>query len=125
MTKPIQAYFHTENEAEDVRILLQAFAADVIEVGAVEGEHTEGLRFIVPLAAGAGSNGVGGGFNSSAAAAFAARSDTTPSTGDLEKENYLDAKHLRYVLSTQVRDDDYDAAIALIHRNNGHVQRLD
>jgi hypothetical protein len=123
MANHIQAYFQTENEAEDVRILLQAYALEPIEVGTVGDEHPEGLRFIVPVASGIGNNG--GGFNAAAAAAIATESDTTPVVGDLDNKEELDTNHLHYVLSTEVKNEDYDAVVALIHRNKGHVQELD
>jgi hypothetical protein len=126
MTKPIQAYFQTENETEDVRILLQAFATDLIEVGMIGDEHPEGLRFNMPLGAAIGIHGVkGGGLNNVVVAAVAAGSGTTPVIGDLDKGEELDTKHLHYVLSAKVSDENYEEAVALIHRNKGHVQQLD
>ncbi|UUZ83013.1 hypothetical protein LJK88_03295 [Paenibacillus sp. P26] len=55
MSKQVQAYFHTENEAEDVRIKLQAYPVDHIEVGAAPEALDRGTPLLFPFAAAAGT----------------------------------------------------------------------
>jgi hypothetical protein len=59
MSKSIQAYFNTENEAEDAKILLQTLAADMLEIEETGEEELGGVRFIMPLAEAAGTMGIG------------------------------------------------------------------
>jgi hypothetical protein len=66
MSRRIQAYFKTENDAEDVRVRLQGYGASEIEVGQVENHDGVG-NFLFPLAvsgavvpAGVGGIGAGG-----------------------------------------------------------------
>jgi hypothetical protein len=122
MTKPIQAYFNTENEAEDARILLQTLAADMLEVGETGDDHLNGVRFLVPFAASEGTIGGTGAINTGAGVAA---TNTTPIVGDLDTHRRDNLGSLRYVLSGKIREEDFDEAVSMIQRNNGHVLALD
>jgi hypothetical protein len=122
MFKPIQAYFNTESEAEDAKILLQTLAADMLEVGETGDEHLNGVRFIVPFTA---SEGTLGGTSSMNTGVGAAVTNTTPKVGDLDTNKRENLDNLRYVLSGKVKDEDFDQAVTMIQRNNGHVLALD
>jgi hypothetical protein len=51
--------------------------------------------------------------------------NTTPIVGDLDTNKRENLDNLRYVLSGKVRDEDFDEAVTMIQRNNGHVLALD
>jgi hypothetical protein len=121
MSKSIQAYFNTENEAEDAKILLQTLAADMLEVEETGEEELEGVRFIMPFAEAAGTMENGAMRHSAGAAIL----HTAPAAGDLDAGESENLDHLRYVLSGKVRDIDFDEAVAIIYRNHGHVQSLE
>ncbi|SEB44817.1 hypothetical protein [Paenibacillus sp. GP183] len=122
MTRPVQAYFNTESEAEDAKILLQTLAADMLEVGETGDEHLNGVRFIAPFTVAQGTLGGSGAINTGAGAAI---TNTTPIVGDLDTNKRENLNDLRYVLSGKVRDEDFDEAVTMIQRNNGHVMALD
>jgi hypothetical protein len=121
MSITIQAYFNTENEAEDAKILLQTLAADMLEVGETGDGQLDAVRFIMPFGAAIGTEGTG----AIHAGAGASNTNTAPIVDDLETSVREDLDQLRYVLSGKVRDEDYEQAVAMIHRNNGYVQPLD
>lgn len=122
MTRPVQAYFNTESEAEDAKILLQTLAADMLEGGETGDEHLNGVRFIAPFTAAQGTLGGSGAINMGAGAAI---TNTTPIVGGLDTNKQENLNDLRYVLSGKVRDEDFDEAVTMIQRNNGHVMALD
>jgi hypothetical protein len=122
VTKAIQAYFRTENEAEDVRILLQKYDTDMLEVGVIEdGVNRDDL--FLPLAAGFTSNGTG--LNGAGAAAAVRDGDTAaiPLLGFAAAQDDEASDKLHYALSVQVNDSDYDEIVLLIRSNQGHVAR--
>jgi hypothetical protein len=122
MSKPVQAYFNTESEAEDAKILLQTLAVDMLEIGETGDEYLNGVRFIVPFFASEGTLGGTGAMNTGAGVAV---TNTTPIVGDLDTNKRENLDNLRYVLSGKVRNEDFDEAVTMIQRNNGHVLALD
>ncbi|MDF2963273.1 MAG: hypothetical protein K0S39_5008 [Paenibacillus sp.] len=124
MTKSIQAYFRTENEAEDVRILLQKYDTDMLEVGPIEDGTNLERGVYVPLAAGISTNGTGNSGTGAAGAVSDANTGLAPLAGFASLDN--DEDHdLHYVLSVQVNDADYNEIVHLIRSNQGHVARPD
>lgn len=133
MSKQVQAYFHTENEAEDVRIKLQAYPVDHIEVGALPEALDRGTPLLFPFAAAAGTAaGPVGGYVAGATGTGATAGDASAAgayigfrslDADLHDHDGdgVDDRVLQYSLSAQVRDEDYEEVVHLIRRNGGHV----
>ncbi|MED4602669.1 hypothetical protein P9314_18635 [Paenibacillus validus] len=130
MSKRLQAYFQTEDEAEHVRILLQAHRADQIEVGAV-GDTPGRDVLLMPLSAtvGSGSVGVAGSSGLStghpgegAPGAFVGFHALDEPGRDRGGE---DDRELRYVLSAHVDEAEYEKVAELVRRNSGHVLKLE
>jgi hypothetical protein len=120
MAKHIQAYFETENEAEHIRVLLQTYNTEDLEVGKLADGHLGGRNIIVPIAAVGGSTGAGIGLNGSgggvAPLAAVSAADDELWDGD---------NNLHYVLSAKVLEEDYEEIRNLIRHNRGHVERVD
>ncbi|MDD9267416.1 hypothetical protein ACFPES_10315 [Paenibacillus sp. GCM10023248] len=121
MSRMIQAYFHTENQAEDARVLLLKFNPEHMEIGALPEGYGGGGRLLLPMVEGGGivsessSNNRFGMVNVLPTAAPAA-------------EHYADdgdAAKLRYVLSVKVDDGHYLEAVGLIRRNHGHLEAFE
>jgi hypothetical protein len=121
MSKHIQAYFNTENEAEHVRTLLQTYDVEALEVGRLDGGYKGDRRIIVPVFgvgsdtfAGAGVTGNGAGVAPAAV------------VGGIDDDLDLDSHHeLQYVLSAKVLEEDYEEIRNLVRHNRGHVERVD
>jgi hypothetical protein len=122
MSKHIQAYFQTENEAEHVRTLLQTYDTEDLEVGKLDDGYSGGRRLIVPVF-GAGSDpqingaGVGGTGAGVVPAAVIGRDD--------DEVDFDGDRDLHYVLSAKVLDEDYEELRNLVRHNRGHVERVD
>ncbi|MCZ8512513.1 hypothetical protein O9H85_08800 [Paenibacillus filicis] len=130
MSQTIQAYFYTENEAEDVRIKLQAYPVERIEIGVLPDTLDRDTPLLYPFAiagaepsgvyvAGASGTGAASGDASTAGAFFGLRfldAEANDQSGD-----GVEDRTLRYSLSVTVREEDYDEAVHLIRRNQGHV----
>ncbi|TDF91242.1 hypothetical protein [Paenibacillus piri] len=127
MSRGIQSYFHTENEAEDVRVLLAKYDTDMLEVGIRDdGTRRNGRTLIFPLAADITPNGTG----ATMAGATAAVTDNGAGLAPLLGADDLDGgsdewDRLHYVLSVRVNDSDYEEVVHLIRRNGGYVARPD
>lgn len=114
MTQSIQAYFRTENDAEDVRILLQKYDTEWLEIGELLGEGgVDSLT--VPLAAGIQPDGSG----STGAVTLAGSSAGLDPLFGASLDDEADRYH--YVLSVQVKDEDYDEVVQVIESNKGYV----
>ncbi|SFL31137.1 hypothetical protein SAMN03159341_10513 [Paenibacillus sp. 1_12] len=122
MSKHIQAYFQTENEAEHVRTLLQTYDTEALEVGKLDDGYAGNRRIIIPIAdtgAGAQANGTGVvGAGGIAPAAVIGDADDD----DLDLDGHRD---LHYALSAKVLEEDYEEIRNLVRRNRGHVERVD
>lgn len=118
MTQPIQAYFRTENDAEDVRILLQKYDTEELEIGVMQGEGgVDSLT--VPLAAGIQPDGSG---STGAVTLAGSSAGFDPLLGALDDEED-EADQYHYVLSVQVKDEEYDEVVQVIENNKGYVSR--
>ncbi|MCR8634043.1 hypothetical protein [Paenibacillus radicis (ex Xue et al. 2023)] len=123
MIKSIQAYFRTENEAEDVRILLQKYDTEMLEIGVIQEDGMSGnSELVVPLGAGIAPSGTGG----SGAIVYAESSgEYAPLLGvSLDGEDD-ELERFHYVLAVQVNEKDYDEVVSLIQNNQGHISTTD
>ncbi|SEF60918.1 hypothetical protein [Paenibacillus sp. UNC499MF] len=144
MSKHIQAYFRTENEAEDVRIRLQTYSVEQLEVGETQGSVSRTGLIAPPAFAGGTSGAVGvpgatigtspspGGFIPVRAAEDRHDPDRTirgeddgPLADLIFGDGDDDADNLRYVLTAKVRDSDYTEIVEIIRSNKGYVESID
>ncbi|MCP3775142.1 hypothetical protein NLX71_17870 [Paenibacillus sp. MZ04-78.2] len=136
MSRPIQAYFHTENEAEDVRIKLQTYQVEQVEIGKLDEAPDRDTPLLFPIAiAGTGTIPVGVGYAGSEAGPIAATGvaaagaylgfRTLDEAGHDKDGDGVDDRKLRYALSTKVAAEQYDEIVDLIRRHRGHVAKLD
>lgn len=144
MSKQIQAYFRTENEAEGARTTLQTYKTDHLEVGQLQEAVGRGTNILVPLVpwnvAGVGGSTTGtGGVGGPAGAPGAIvgtrdvsnseRSEDVPADHDdwVDGADLTDADYddLKYVLSAKVSDADYEDIVRKLRANNAYVERFD
>lgn len=135
MSRMVQAYFHTENEAEDVRIRLQGYKVENIEIGALPEALDRNTPLLIPIAfAGSTAGGPVGGYAGGSTGTGATAGDASAAGAyiglrelDAERHDHdhdgVDDRELRYSLSVQVQEADYGAVVDLIRRNRGHVQK--
>jgi hypothetical protein len=119
MTKMLQAYFQTEDDALLVRDELIKLEAKKIEIGNRDG-HEEGD---IPLAAplfvgnsslgGTGATGAAGGSGGTAAPLFG--------LGALDAETNKRNRDYPTVLSAEISESHYDEAVESIKMNKGHI----
>lgn len=147
MTKHIQAYFRTEDEAEGARTSLQTFRTEHLEVGQLDSAVGRDKRIMVPLvpyntAGGVGTNGAMG---VGASPGVPASENVIPVVSNVDRDtergsrdnvnedgDLLDAADvfsgdyddLRYVLSAKVRDEDYEEIIHKLRSNQAYVEEL-
>jgi hypothetical protein len=117
MGKHIQAYFETENEAEHIRVLLQTYDTESVEVSKLDDGYLGGRNFIIPIAA------VGSDTTTSGVGVSGAGSGIAPvaAVGSMENGDH----NLQYVLTAKVLEEDYHEIRNLIRHNRGHVERVD
>ncbi|GAK42284.1 hypothetical protein TCA2_4776 [Paenibacillus sp. TCA20] len=142
MSKRIQAYFRTEDDAEGARISLHAFATEQLEVGELDSSIGRSNRILVPLVP---YNNVGG-VNTTGAVGTAAGTQTEgivpvvsdrnpdePTAADrngnregglLNAEDVFtdDYDNLHYVLSVKVKDEEYEEVVNKIRSKGGYVE---
>ncbi|MDR9853268.1 hypothetical protein RJP21_06575 [Paenibacillus sp. VCA1] len=152
MPKQIQAYFKTEDDAEQAKTKLIGIQAEHLEVGRL-GTALEGNRHILLPIAPVGMTGSGTTTGASAAAGVSGVAYTPPvvvspddddpngvsSEGDHPAEEhawedrqdeveplfdpYADRyDDLEYVLSCKVRDKDYADVVNTLRNNGGYVE---
>ncbi|MYL38318.1 hypothetical protein [Halobacillus litoralis] len=111
MSKTVQAYFQTENDAESAKADLQSLSVQREMVEAIPGDVD--LTPVVPVA---GSANTGGGtFNF-----------TEVITPKHDREEALsDKRHLTHVLHFSVKEEEYERAVGVIKDHNGHMNRND
>lgn len=126
--RQIQAYFHTENEAEDVRVKLQTCKHENLEIGALPEPLDREIPLLLPLAFAAGTYGgpVGNGYapgittGAAAAGTYVGLRSLDEEAHD-RNEDGVDDRALLYSLSVQVPEEDYIEAVELIRHEGGHV----
>lgn len=142
MTKMIQAYFRTENEAEGARTSLQVYNTNQLEVGELEGNVGRERHLLFPLvpnnvgtnsSGGTGVAGTGGTqgipvvpiiTDEQNEKADSAEVNGNREGGLLNAENVSssDLNNLRYVLSCEVKEEEYQDVVNKIRQNNGFVE---
>lgn len=96
MLKSIQAYFPTESDAEAVKTSLISYETEMMEVSSL-GDTEEGHP-------------------------DANQSDDTSVIGVMVNGgNQSDHKSMKYVLSTKVKEEDYEAIMEVIHQGHGKL----
>jgi hypothetical protein len=123
MSKHIQAYFHTENEAEHVKTLLQTYNVETLEVGKLDQGYQGEGRVILPVMAMGSDTSTGTGVGDGSGTGFA----PAAVMGGVDDDDLdLDGHHdLHYVLSAKVLEEDYEEIRNLVRHNRGHVERVD
>lgn len=148
MTKHIQAYFQTEDQAEGARTTLQTFNVKQLEVGRLPHQISQSGKVLVPLVpiatntggavgtAGAPSGAGPGGIVAPTAIienredrlegedSPRSDSDNDPaySASNATDKDYDD---LKYVLSVSVMEADVENVVQALRTNNAFVEVLD
>ncbi|WP_269869325.1 hypothetical protein [Paenibacillus caseinilyticus] len=128
---PIQAYFHTENDAEDVRIKLQAYPVQSIEVGELPDPLDRETPLLLPFALAGGTAGTttGAGYvggvgavntGADAAGAFVGLRAADDALHDRDGDG-RDDRALRYVLTAHIGEEAYEEVVDLLRRSGAHV----
>lgn len=148
MSKRIQAYFRTENEAEGARTSLQVYATEQLEVGALESGVGREKHILLPFvpnnggsgtASGTGGVGVAGAgsaqgvpivpviTNDDRGEVASADINGNREGGILNAEDVssADLDDLRYVLSCKVKDEEYNDVVNKIRQNGGFVETFE
>ncbi|MFZ0369510.1 MAG: hypothetical protein WAM07_07905 [Halobacillus sp.] len=108
MTKHVEAYFRTENDAESAKSSLQKYN---IEQEAVEPIPEE--VDLTPIVPASGSANTGGGtFNF-----------TDVITPNKDKDAMADKRHLTHVLNFKIPEENYDEALKVIVEHDGHMEQ--
>lgn len=116
----IQAYFHTENQAESAKVLLMKYDPEMLEVGPLEGGYNGSGRLLLPMMEGGGLVNEANMNNSIAMV-------DVPPTAAANSSSYAsdgDAQALHYVLSCKVANADFSGAAEIIRRNHGHLEEF-
>ncbi|NMO96763.1 hypothetical protein [Paenibacillus lemnae] len=148
MSKHLQAYFRSEDEAESAKTTLLTYKTDQLEVSELQETVGRGANILVPLIpwSGAGSGGVTSGSgtvgNPSGAGAVVGvqgvpadnhRSEDEPVTeDDHDRDEWKDADlddadfdDLKYVLTAKVNDADYESIVRKLRSNHAFIERFD
>ncbi|WIV18437.1 hypothetical protein QPK24_18905 [Paenibacillus polygoni] len=149
MSKRIQAYFRTEDEAEGARTSLQVYATEQLEVGALEsaiGRERHILLPFVPNSAGSGAASGTGGVGVTGTGGSAQGLPIVPVITDEDPKEVVSADvngnreggilnaedvssadlgDLRYVLSCKVNDEEYNDVVNKIRQNGGYVESFE
>lgn len=148
MTKRIQAYFKTEDEAEGARTSLQVYATEQLEVGELEtgvGRDKHILLPFVPNNGGTGTTSGTGGLgvagvgtpqgvpivpvitDNDRGEVASADINGNREGGILNAEDVssADLDDLRYVLSCKVNDEEYNDVVNKIRQNGGFVESFE
>ncbi|WP_339319286.1 hypothetical protein [Paenibacillus sp. FSL R10-2734] len=147
MTRKIQAYFRTENEAEGAKTALISYKVDGLEVWPLTDPIGEDRRILFPIAPftnttmAAGTVGTLGTGSTPAAGAMlvpgVAASDAEPEThysvdedqvsadvadGELEDG---DLSELRYVMELSVAEENYNEVVETLRGKGAFVEQFD
>ncbi|KKO52262.1 hypothetical protein [Paenibacillus sp. DMB20] len=145
MSKQLQAYFRTEDEAEGARTTLLTYKTEHLEVSPLQEPVNRGVNILVPLipwhGSGTGSavpsSGTVGGAGAPAAivgtraVTDGERTEDEPVLQD--PDDWVDAtdlsdvdlNELRYVLTAKVSDADYEEIVRKLRASNAFVERFD
>lgn len=133
MSKQLQAYFRTEDEAEGARTTLLTYKTEHLEVSPLMDSLNRGTNILVPIipwngtAAGAGNAGAspGSAGGTGLPAAVVGAPDRNDDWVDNPDINDADFDDLKYTLTAKVRDEDYEEIIRKLRANNAFVERFE
>ncbi|WP_438347079.1 hypothetical protein ACP8HI_15270 [Paenibacillus sp. FA6] len=128
MSKQIQAYFQTEDQAEGAKTSLLAFKTENLEVSKLENAITRDTNLLTPLVAISPSDNMNtiGTLGMSGAGGVVGNNivpivmDNDPQS-DMTTDNF---EGLNYVLVVKVEDENYDEIVQSLRRNNAHIEAL-
>jgi len=145
MSKKIQAYFQTENDALSANTRIQTYGAEYLEVSELPDPIGADTRLLIPLALPTGAIGSIGSYAGAAMAPTASSGQVTTAyaalgdddgivaarndlrRGDFAGNDYFDGDRslLRYVMAATVKDAVYQDVVEAIRRNGGYVEVFD
>ncbi|MDT3426646.1 hypothetical protein J2Z22_002172 [Paenibacillus forsythiae] len=142
MTRRIQAYFRTEDEAEGVKTALLSFDADGLDVWALTDPLGQDRRLLFPLMPTnnlAGTGSTFASFGTAPAPVPVASGDVNEGRAPLSGEAFLgsddlradrmyadgDLDSLRYVMEIKVTDEDFNAVVHTLRSRNAFVEIFD
>ncbi|MFQ3546224.1 hypothetical protein Q7A53_19245 [Halobacillus rhizosphaerae] len=108
MSKHVEAYFKTENDAESAKAELQSLRTENELVEAIP-EDANLTTSIIPLG-GANQFGAGAGV----AGALDPDDEAAPGSND---------EHLTHLLHFQIHEEDFDQALHIIQKHQGHMDQ--
>ncbi|MCA0984051.1 hypothetical protein LCL89_08340 [Halobacillus yeomjeoni] len=109
MSKYIEAFFKNENDAESAKADLQALTVEKELVEPIPDE-TE-MAHVVPVVS---SSHTGGALNF-----------TEVLKPEFDKDGALsDKRHLTHTLHFYVQEEEYDRALSIIEKHEGHMQKI-
>lgn len=149
MSKHIQAYFTSEDQAEGARSSLIPYGLEQLEVGKLEKGIGRNSNLLVPFAPIQNSNSTasGGMIPSSGFAGTTSTQGTVPfvinnddihvSSNEEDKDGVIDSglqgdmmngegdlSSLRYVLSAKAKDEQYDEVVSKLRTLGAYVEAL-
>ena len=148
MTKHIQAYFQTEDQAEGARTTLQTFNVKQLEVGRLPHQISQSGKVLVPLVpiatntgGAVGTAGAPSGAGPGGIVAPTAIIENREDREDIDREDSprsdddaaysasnatdKDYDDLKYVLSASVMEADVEQVVQALRTNNAFVEILD
>lgn len=148
MTKMIQAYFRTEDEAEGARASLQVYETEQLEVGTLGASVGREKHILFPFVPNNGGMGTFSGTGGAGVAGVGTAQGVPviPVITDNEREeaasadvngnreggilnaqdvSSADLDDLRYVLSCKVKDKEYNDVVNKIRQSGGFVESLE
>jgi hypothetical protein len=146
MSKQIQAYFQTEDQAEGAKTTLIGYKTEHLEVSKLENSIGRKTNPLVPLVAmnPSGNMGTAGAIGITGAGGIAGNSivpvvlgndiesdvpkgSNTNEKGDLTNAADINSDNyeaLNYVLSAKVEDEHYDEIVQKLRQVNAHIEAL-
>jgi hypothetical protein len=120
MTRMLQAYFQTEDDALQVKEELIKLEAEKIEIGNRDGDGERSIPLAVPLFSG---NSTMGGMGVTGATGGTGGS-TTPlfALGALDADTSGRDRDYHTVLSAEISEAHYDEAVESVKLNKGHIE---
>ncbi|AIQ14043.1 hypothetical protein [Paenibacillus durus] len=142
MTRRIQAYFRTEDEAEGAKTALLSFDADGLDVWALTDPLKTDNRLLLPLVPTnnlAGGGSTFGAFGAAPAAVSVIAGDVDEGRAPLSGDDSLgtddlradrmyadgDLEGLHYVMEIKVTDEDFNGVVHTLRSKNAFVEIFD
>ncbi|WP_025692652.1 hypothetical protein [Paenibacillus zanthoxyli] len=142
MTRRIQAYFRTEDEAEGAKTALLSFDADGLDVWALTDPLGQDRRLLVPLMPAnnlAGSGSTFAAFGAAPAAVPVAAGDANEDSAPVNGNDHLgrddlradrmyadgDLDSLHFVMEIKVSDEDFNGVVHTLRSKNAFVEIFD